>query len=551
MLSRNRFTSPYGDLTKLLESTEEHGGYGNVTWKHAPNGDHGHEDHHVNYVNHQDLLKGAAKHSTSDIEREAAKHHAAMDRGDVIPVPKVAFKGGRPEVSLQDAAIYHAAAKRGATMVPVAFHQNDAATLNLHVGETVVPGKPARKLDPNFKYRFNGRGYYAKPSFNKGKCPPGQAVDAGKDACIGGGANVSAPRPEASGPPRPPAGGAGAGNVGGGAPPARPAQPIPVAGNVGGAPPARPAPAAPAPRRPVVPVAPAADKTGKIFDRPTPERRRIPGGTPASYGIAKIDGRGAPADGQGSLAKQAGFRQGSFDWDYIHSHDEDIDHDAVTELAKKMDAAGLKIFGRGGASINDRNCEPFGSAANGVVYGAEPEPDGTPTVYKFDKGDNESRLALLYKNNKELHKVSSLPRYIDVLPGIKAKGNRLPVYVIHREDLADVPDRDARTILGELGRNAWNGKTPHELAAAIENRSITHDEAKARLEEHLKIMEPKFQRHSPEAHKQFKRIADDFRKMAALGLYVCDAHHLNWGVRKSTGEWSVRDAGCWDLTGKH
>jgi hypothetical protein len=43
---------------------------------------------------------------------------------------------------------------------------------------------------------------------------------------------------------------------------------------------------------------------------------------------------------------------------------------------------------------------------------------------------------------------------------------------------------------------------------------------------------------------QWHRIESDLRKMIEHGILPCDLHSQNWGIRKSNGEITMRDAGC-------
>jgi hypothetical protein len=80
----------------------------------------------------------------------------------------------------------------------------------------------------------------------------------------------------------------------------------------------------------------------------------------------------------------------------------------------------------------------YGAGAAGAVFEGPLDPDGVETVYKFDAGPYEARMAdavmragLVGKNG-----LAILPRYISThQTSQKFSSAQLPIHVIHREDL--------------------------------------------------------------------------------------------------------------------
>jgi len=106
---------------------------------------------------------------------------------------------------------------------------------------------------------------------------------------------------------------------------------------------------------------------------------------------------------------------------------------------------------------NFRPGEFLGAGAAGAVFRGPKSSDQTDTVYKFDAGPYEARMAdaVMKAGLVGPNGLAILPRYISThQTGVKFSEAGLPVHVIHREDLADVKtglDRRDRDILGGLG----------------------------------------------------------------------------------------------------
>ena len=556
--SRHSLRSRYGDLEHLIEANQEHHGYGEVTWKHAPNA--GHEalpkDHRVGYVDRNALLQHAAgKFSPDEIEREASAHRERMSRGDVMDVPKIGFTaGGRPDLNLQHVAMLHAAGQRGAEKVPVAVHKNDAANLMFAVPEVEHLGNPSRKLDPRFKYRWNGKGYYAKPSFNNGKCPPGMAAGAG-DMCVDGGGGVSAPQPLSSDDPR-----AKQQAAAGAAPPAEPPPPPGRGGRGGrpgrGAPPPPPPPAAGAGAAAVGGArgAPPGRHGRPPRDALSAMRRMLglpdmpddaPGVPPPAPLVAPIQEPSV----KGQLGRQGGIQ-------------ELVQKAGRNRVAAKASMRRVSDTVAGRMRSEGINIGNFlGAGLSGAVYQGDDEPDGTKTVWKVDKGDNEQRIANVIINNPDL-KRSSVPRYIETHDGYGMRDDftGMPIKVIHREDLRDFDPKnkeeaDLWRFFGGLGagHGGFFDSTPtlQDVAGDVLYGANRQQGANL-LEKVLAHHAREAKKYGPHVEKQFNRVAEDLRHLAKRGIFPCDLHgglsltdQGNWGVRPGTGEVVMRDVGCY------
>lgn len=550
--SRHSLQSRYGDLEHLIEAADDHHGYGEVTWKHAPNA--GHEalpkDHRVGYVDRESLLKHAAgKYDDAHINHEVGHHLQAMKRGDVMDIPQLQFSaGGRPDLSLKHVAALHAAGQLGAEKVPVAYHKKDAANLMFAVPGVEHPGNPSGKLDPRFKYRWNGKGYYAKPSFNEGRCPPGFAPAAGRDACVGGG-GVSAPKPPLSSddprakqaaaggaappPPPPPGGGRPGGRPGGGAPP--PAPPAP--------PPPPPPGRAPAGRH-GRPPRDALSLMRRMLG--LPEMPDAPGVMPQAPHVGPIN--------EPSVKDQLGNKHGDLR-ELIQRTRRDRTAAKASmrrvsdEVTSQMRAEGIPVGNFLGAGLS------------GVVYQGDDEPDRTKTVWKVDKGDNEQRIANVILSNPDL-KRSSVPRYIQTHDGYGKRDpfTNMPIKVIHREDLRDFDpaSREESDLwrffakLGAGGHDMFDTTPSLQDVAGEVLYGATRQQGADALEQVLAFHGREAKKLGPHVEKQFNRVAEDLRHLAKRGIFPCDLHggislhdQGNWGVRPGTGEVVMRDVGCY------
>lgn len=182
-------------------------------------------------------------------------------------------------------------------------------------------------------------------------------------------------------------------------------------------------------------------------------------------------------------------------------------------------------------------------ASVACVYEGQQEPDGTNTVVKIDRGDNEATLAKLIMKNKNLQGIRSLPRYIQVIPTDKKdSATGMPYNAIHREDISDLDDTPfnkmspvknllhyyGASLLDKLSRGAPGKSSAATLAAY--NRGVGEHREKAKA--------------IPGFSEQFEKIHQDVSKLIKSGIVPCDLHAGNWGKRQNTGEIVMRDVGC-------
>lgn len=505
MLSRTRLTSKYGDFNRLMENRDEHGGFGNVTWNVGPHvGPHPYgKDHHVVFVDRNKLLAGFKHRAPDEVERHAQVIGQQMDRGDVIHVPHVKFQGSAPDIDAKHAASLHAAAQRGAEKVPVVVHRDHQLALAMHAGGVQKPGAPLADQNKAFKWRWNGRAWYTKPSFNQGKCPPGTGADAGKDQCIGGGDPPKAEKQRLETP---------ASLYGSKSLPDGRRRENPFA----------PAPQENKPKRKIVPPPPVAAPAAQAPAQPAqpPKAPKAPSG-PIAPPIARNDiaPHTAANGGQGLDARIFGGRY------EVQESMKRSGQQAAEALKTK--APHLKIG------------QLYGCGLSGCAYAGPEDPDGTPTVVKMDKGENEATMARLLLKHKDLGKLSSVPRYIEAIDtGVKDKFTGMKVYAIHREDLRDFSsaEKDLKRFFGGFGM---------DLHDRLSSRAASYTRQK--LVDKYNQMEEEYRQkasRSPEVAKQFERVAADTRKLIERGIVPCDLHHENWGVRDKTGEVVMRDVGC-------
>jgi hypothetical protein len=211
--------------------------------------------------------------------------------------------------------------------------------------------------------------------------------------------------------------------------------------------------------------------------------------------------------------------------------------------------------------------EYLGTGAVGVVYKGPTDEDGsltgftdTPTVYKFDVGPNEARLADMVMKSGFSGKngLSILPHYIST----KNTGHRidapyeddngkwhgntsLPLFAIHREDLANLDPKNKHT---SRALNYLSRKLDDVFEEIEKSRNLGHLEARKKgiekFDNHTPDIEQKFIKAGGETAKQWPRIAKELRTLMAHGIFPCDTHSDNWGIRRSTGEIAMRDVGC-------
>ena len=236
----------------------------------------------------------------------------------------------------------------------------------------------------------------------------------------------------------------------------------------------------------------------------------------------------------------------------------------------------------------------YGAGAAGAVFAGPPlwdsgvdglDPDLTETVYKFDAGPYEARMAdavmkagLVGRNG-----LAILPRYISTHEtSLKFSKVGLPIHVIHREDLNDAKtvlsfnelnslSRDVGSFMARLQRSV----NPQRAPGDVDSQDIGEEpgpyhrgagyqagwERKAGMGASRKELLRAFDRgigeistsvratatalgSSGHLARQWPRMKRELRKLLEYGIVPCDLHGDNWGIRPKTGEISMRDAGC-------
>jgi len=581
-----------------------------VTWnvgphaKPEPYGPH----HKIAFVSLDQLLSGAHHpHSTPEMNRHANDIGQQMNQGDVINVPHVKFEGGRPVIGPEHHGALIAAGQRGASKVPVVVHRDHQLSLGLHVGglEPQRPGKPGQ--DKSVNWRWNGKGWYTKPSFNNGRCPAGNNADSNKDQCIGGGpAPGSAVSPEQKSAPAP-AEFWGAES--------RPSWMAPPPGGERDAPAARrrrrrivrPSPSAGPANPPLGPVEPE--------DLPEPldkqlDRSQIPGAPvklPPGYGLARDTLKYRVDDAIGAYeldhdgAKLLNTARSGLRKRTVTIDPDPADTPENTQTKQMIIAARDEMMQRypPGSPTPFMPGKFLGAGAGGAVFAGPKDPDGVDTVYKFDAGPYEARLAdatmaagLSGKNG-----LGILPRYISThRTGQKFSPAGLPLHVIHREDLDDIKiglnvrDRGVlggrrgstlARMMGHLQRNSIPqnpppGVDPADIGAEATPLGVDEFSRLAKIkgpgakqfggnpvpwsakagegwdrkrilqefDQMVPAIRARAMRGGPVLRAQWPRIEAESRKLLEHGIVPCDLHEDNWGIRKGSGEISMRDAGC-------
>jgi len=215
---------------------------------------------------------------------------------------------------------------------------------------------------------------------------------------------------------------------------------------------------------------------------------------------------------------------------------------AAVRATKARMAAGGKDVG-----------EYIGRGNHSVVHHGPQLSDGTQTIYKFEKGDDEARLAKHYLDNPELGRIRSLPRYLSVSNyGTSHEPAGKPIHVIHSEHLDDLSGHPLRvhanrvaTAAGRIGRKIQDaaegedyelkGKTREELAEIV-GQAVDAAGAAARQE----ISDDG-------TYAPINQFVNDIKSMATMGIFPCDVSGENLGTRRATGEIVMRDAGCYGL----
>jgi hypothetical protein len=512
VLSRSLFTNPYGNFRKLMEGRSDHGGYGNVTWNVGPHAEHKPygDDHNIAFVSRDKILSGAQHaHNTSEMEKHANDIGNQMDSGATVHIPKIKFKGGKPVIDARQHGAIHAAGQRGAEKIPVAYHRKDNFSLMLHVGDMEHPGAPrtGQERDPNVRYRWNGNGWYTKPSFNNGKCQGGAIANIPSDKCI----------------------------IGGGSPPASAQLPA--------------APAA-APKKQVNKLEPFTPWDGKQLEplKFKIDRSKVNGRQP--YDMHPV-GQGFNREilrnrMDGSLSGYSGVQpKMTYTDDQIDIPDDKSDN--IKVQLKKLNLAREEMKEKG--YIMGKF---LGAGAAGAVFEGPDDPDGMPTVFKFDNGPYEARMADLVMSaglsgNNAKNPVSILPRYISThLTKQNMTRLELPLFAIHREDLANTKDHmtsDEASFLGGFGGEVAG------ISHQANWGTYTREKALSELDEiikrnHQRVEEINNRSQNSKLGQEWPKIVEGMRTLMKHGILPCDIHSDNWGIRESTGEIVMRDVGC-------
>lgn len=522
MLSRNNLTSNYGDFDRLMENRDEHGGFGNVTWNigpHAKEQPYG-EGYRVNFVDRNKLLAGVKPRSPEEVEQHINTIGQQMDRGDVIHLPYIKFNGSRPDIDEKHLAAIHAAGRRGAEKIPVVVNNDDHIALSMHAGGLQKVAAAGPNLDKNIKWRWNGRAWYSKPSFNQGRCPQGSKADLGNDACLGGGG-----APPARDVPKVPSGLFGPDSLPSSRRKIKP-RPAPSASAAEPAPASTPGRAAHSDRS-------LPPSIGNILDR-SPLRGVT---EPVGQGLARTVMHNRMDDALGNGAIEPG----------------PYDSDGVKQMKAALRQA-MESARQQDPSVNPGRF--YGAGAAGAVF-AGPEVDGKKTVYKFDNGPYEARMADAVMRAGLVGKVSSLPHYIKTIATDARGPSNLPIHVIHREDLNDaekeLPYREVNVLKYRGGLGGFVSDLSNRTKDDEELRRYRID-PRDRLKNRREVLDAfdsgidlhrrRASAAGGQVAEQFDRIAKDIRTLIEHGMIPCDLHEGNWGIRPSTGEIVMRDVGC-------
>lgn len=581
-LYRDLFTSRYGTFDRLMENIAggDHGGYGDVTWNVGPHvgpNPYG-PKHKIGFVDREVMMNFPHGHSEDEIQQHAERIGGEMDQDRVIHVPHVQFENGKPVMTAAHHGAVRAAAQRGAKRIPIVYNKKNLGDVYGHVDEIETPGGPApgQGQDKNIKYRWNGKGWYTKPSFNKGRCPQGSQADSANDQCLGGGgAPGSAVGPEGKSA-LPPAEMWGSesrpAELRGGTPP--PARRIIPRRAVRAAAPS-PRPAAPSARGPE----PKSDKNLPELLSKVLDRSQVPGAPvklPPGYGLAYDTLSNRMDKAIGALDMYRGIRKKvKLEPEPGDTPENKLTKETILAARDEMLQKHPDTFRPG---------KFYGAGAAGAVFQGPEDPDGTPTVYKFDAGPYEARMAqavmdagLVGKNG-----LAILPRYISQHPtSQKFSKAGLPIHVIHREDLDDAKtglSHAEMEVLGGYGaslgglmqelqadanpRHAPPGVDPYDIGQEPSHplfgrlgsgplgweskagRGLNRKQLLQAYDRKIGRVRQAAQRAGGQLARQWDRIEAETRKLLEHGIVPCDLHPDNWGIRKGTGEISMRDAGC-------
>jgi hypothetical protein len=290
----------------------------------------------------------------------------------------------------------------------------------------------------------------------------------------------------------------------------------------------------------------------------SPVRGEPKGMTPAGWGIPDdiLDNRMDDALGR------------TYDWDKKHhiapkvkTNDEgklEIDpNDSIEIIEQKQKLLGARdeMMARDQSKYQIRDF--IGAGAAGAVFEGPDEPDGMPTVFKFDNGPYEARIAdaVMTAGLSGKNGLSILPRYISTdLTSYKMTKAKLPLFVIHREDLANIKDtipKEGSDFLGSVGNLITMISDAAKHTMKIRTERNLKPEEKFGIKEILGILDEEEESlHNramgggPQLKKQWPKMMEEIRTLIKHGIIPCDIHADNWGIRKGTGEIVMRDVGC-------
>jgi len=206
-------------------------------------------------------------------------------------------------------------------------------------------------------------------------------------------------------------------------------------------------------------------------------------------------------------------------------------NDQKGEFAKSMaHAADLarRVTRRHGIHTGER----LGAGVSGVVHASTGD-----SVIKYDKGDNEARLAHAVMKHPVLGRLTSLPRIHNVIDtGVDDQKTGERIHAIHRENVGNLTSKRPE---------AWAefGNDVHHLSMGLRDGSVTSKHIRPGLEtlaqKHRESIHPSERGH-------FDQVVGDLHKMGKHGILPCDLHADNWGSRKN-GQVVMRDGGCYSL----
>jgi len=217
------------------------------------------------------------------------------------------------------------------------------------------------------------------------------------------------------------------------------------------------------------------------------------------------------------------------------------------------------------------------AGAAGAVFHGPLDPDGMPTIFKFDNGPYEAKLADAVMNAGLSGKngLSILPRYIKTeQTSSKMPGSRLPLFLIHREDIASLNNKEdklpalQRMFLDQFGRKVINSIS-QDTRITLDRGSSTDDKQSERGSDWLNVADfppspgsltrekvlERFDRGAEKFYQealgmggkiaeQWPKMMGEIRTLIEHGIIPCDMHMGNWGIRLSTGDIVMRDVGC-------